>query len=61
MKKLIKFSFEFMAIFWLLSPLVFAGMRMRGIFDFRHDWAVGIFLAAMSTATMYFTFRTWEE
>lgn len=61
MKQILKLSFYVMAIFWIVSPLVFSAIRLFGVFNYRYDWAIGIALTLMSTVAMFMTYRAWDD
>lgn len=58
---MIKFCFKLMSVFWIVSPVIYIGLRLTKTFDFGVDWLVFSILSFISWISMFFTYKTWDE
>ena len=66
---MLRFSFKFMAIFWILSPATFSIMRkgfdvfglfvVTPIFNYKFDWLIFGVLSLISFIVMFLTYKRW--
>lgn len=56
-----KHAFKIISIFWILSPVGFVALRALKVFDYPHDWGIGLFLAFMSTGAAFLNVRSDEQ
>lgn len=47
-------AFKIMSFFWILSPLIFAVLRLSGIVNvYQQNWTIGIVLCGFSFVAMF--------